>query len=61
MFANSINLETHAGHGLTFASAKVLKNLKGIKEFNIGHFIVSESVFYGLEEVIKRFKRIIGS
>ena len=61
MFANSINLETHAGHGLTFASAKVLKNLKGIKEFNIGHFIVSESVFYGLEKVIKRFKRIIGS
>ena len=33
---NELGLEVHAGHGLTFASAKILSKIKGIQEFNIG-------------------------
>ena len=57
--ANKIGLEVHAGHGLTYKSAKILSKLKGIKEFNIGHFLVGESIFVGLANSIKKFKRII--
>ncbi len=59
LYANQIGLEVHAGHGLTYKSAKILSNLKGIKEFNIGHFLIGESIFVGLPQTIKRFKRII--
>ena len=57
--ANQIGLEVHAGHGLDFRSTKVLSKVSEIKEFNIGHFIIGESIFYGLNKVIKRFKKII--
>jgi len=56
---NKIGLEIHAGHGLTFRSAKILSSVKGIKEFNIGHFLIGESVFDGLDKTIKKFKKII--
>ncbi len=39
--------------------AKELSKIKEIKEFNIGHFIISESVYKGLENVIKHFKELI--
>ena len=58
-FANSLNLEVHAGHGMTFSSAKILKKIKNIKEFNIGHFIVSESIFLGFGPTIKKFLKIL--
>ena len=56
---NKLGLEVHAGHGLTFKSARILSKIKGIKEFNIGHFLVGESIFNGLGKTIKEFKRII--
>ncbi len=56
---NKIGLEVHAGHGLTYESAKILSKIKGIKEFNIGHFLVGESIFIGLPNCIKRFKKVI--
>ena len=58
---NKLGLEVHAGHGLTYASAKILSKIKGIKEFNIGHFLVGESIFEGIPSVIKKFKRILKS
>ncbi len=57
--ANKINLEVHAGHGLDFESTKFLSKINEIKEFNIGHFIIGESIFYGFSKVIKKFKKII--
>jgi pyridoxine 5-phosphate synthase len=59
LYADSIGLEVHAGHGLTFKSARILARLKKIKEFNIGHFLVGESIFLGLKNVINEFKKII--
>ena len=57
--ANDIGLEVHAGHGLDFKSTQFLSKINEIKEFNIGHFIIGESIFYGLYKVIKKFKNII--
>ena len=56
---NKLGLEVHAGHGLTYRSAKILAKISGIKEFNIGHFLVGESIFVGLSKTIKEFKKII--
>ncbi len=58
-FAQSIGLEPHIGHGITFKSIVELSKIKGVKEFNIGHFIIGESIFIGLEESIKTFKYLI--
>ena len=57
-FGNSIGLEIHAGHGMDYKTTKVLNRIKEIKEFNIGHFIIGESIFYGLKKIIKKFKKI---
>jgi pyridoxine 5-phosphate synthase len=56
---NSLGLEVHAGHGLTFESAKILSKIKNIDEFNIGHFLIGEALFVGLSNSIKSFKRIL--
>ena len=56
---NKLGLEVHAGHGLTYTSAKILAKIKGIQEFNIGHFLVGESIFEGMPSTIKKFKRIL--
>ena len=58
---NDLGLEVHAGHGLTYKSAKILAKLKNIKEFNIGHFLIGESIFVGMSSTIKSFKRILNS
>ena len=59
VLAKKLNIEVHAGHGLDYKTTKILNKIKEIKEFNIGHFLIGESIFYGLVKVIKNFKRII--
>ena len=59
ILANNLGLEVHAGHGLDYKTTKLLSKINEIKEFNIGHYLVGESVFYGLHKVIKNFKRIL--
>ena len=57
--ANDLGIEVHAGHGLDYKTTKILTKIKEIKEFNIGHFIIGESIFFGLKNVVKKFKTII--
>ena len=57
--AHNIGIEVHAGHGLDYSSSKILSKIDEIKEFNIGHFIIGESIFFGIKSVIKKFKKII--
>ena len=57
--AESLNLEVHAGHGLDYKTTKILKQIRQITEYNIGHFIIGESIQYGLKNVIKNFKKIL--
>ena len=56
-----LGLEVHAGHGLTYSSARILSKIKDIQEFNIGHFLIGESIFEGMPSIIKKFKRILKS
>ena len=59
ILADKLGIEVHAGHGLDYKSTKLLSNIIQIKEFNIGHFLIGESIFFGLKKVIKNFKKII--
>ena len=56
-----LGLEVHAGHGMDYKTAKILSRVKEIEEFNIGHFIIGESIFNGFKYTVKKFKRIIKS
>ena len=57
--AKNIGLDVHAGHGLTYKTAHLVSKIKYISEFNIGHFIIAESLFISLKKSIKKFKKII--
>ena len=59
ILAKKFDIEVHAGHGLDYKTTKILSKIKEIEEFNIGHFIIGESIFIGLSSVIKKFKKII--
>ena len=59
IYANSLGIEVHAGHGLDYKTTKILSKIKEIKEFNIGHYLIGESIFHGLKKVINNFKKII--
>lgn len=55
--ADSLGLEVHAGHGLTFDTVGPIAAIPQIKELNIGHFLIAESVFIGLGEAIREMRR----
>ena len=61
LYAKKIGLDVHAGHGLTYQSAHKISKIKSISEFNIGHFIIAESLFIGLKNSIKKLKKIINT
>ena len=58
-YAAKLDLDIHAGHGLTYKSAKIISKISKIKELNIGHFLIGESIFIGLPAVIKKFQKIL--
>lgn len=58
-YAKKLGIEVHAGHGLDYKTTKILSKINEIKEFNIGHYLIGESIFYGLKKVIVNFKKII--
>ena len=57
--AKKLGINVHAGHGLDYKTTKILTKINEIEEFNIGHYLIGESIFHGLSKVIKKFKRII--
>ena len=57
--ARKLDLEVHAGHGLTYESAKILSRIGNISEFNIGHYLIGEAIFLGLKKSINNFKKVI--
>lgn len=54
--AAEIGLECHAGHGLDFDTASEIAMLPQIVELNIGHFLIGEAIFLGLNEAVKRMR-----
>ena len=59
VLAHKYGIEVHAGHGLDYKTTKLLTKINQIKEFNIGHYLIGESIFYSLPKVIKKFKKIL--
>ena len=59
ILAKNLKIEVHAGHGLDYKTTKILSKINEIQEFNIGHFIIGESIFFGLSKVIRNFKKIL--
>ena len=58
-FANSLGLEFHAGHGLTYDCVKPIAVIPQVMELNIGHFLIGESIFTGLEGAIKKMRNLM--
>ena len=56
VLASGQGLECHAGHGLDFATAKIVAGLPEIVELNIGHFLIGEAVFIGLKAAIAKMR-----
>ena len=52
--ASSVGLEVHAGHGLDFLTAATIAALPEIAELNIGHFLIGEAIFDGLDAVVRK-------
>lgn len=55
--AAALGLEVHAGHGLDFATAETIAALAEVRELNIGHFLIGEAIFEGLEGAIRRMRQ----
>ena len=57
--ANSLGLEVHAGHGLTYDTVSPIAQLSEVIELNIGHFIIGEAIFRGLSPAIGEMRRLM--
>lgn len=57
--AHGLGLEVHAGHGLTYDNVVPIAAIPEIVELNIGHFLIGEAMFVGLEESIRKMRRIL--
>jgi pyridoxine 5-phosphate synthase len=57
--AADLGLEVHAGHGLTYDNAGAIAAIPEIVELNIGHFLVGEAIFVGLEASIRHMRTIM--
>ncbi|MFQ5783455.1 MAG: pyridoxine 5'-phosphate synthase [Alphaproteobacteria bacterium] len=57
--AERFGLECHAGHGLTFDTVGPVAGITTIVELNIGHFLVGEAIFGGLDSAIKRMRALM--
>lgn len=59
VFANSLGLEVHAGHGLTYDTVQPVAAFPEVMELNIGHFLIGEAIFLGLTPAIHEMQRLI--
>ncbi len=57
--AATIGLECHAGHGLTFDNVAPIAAIESVAELNIGHFLIGEAIFGGLDSTIERMRTLM--
>lgn len=57
--AHTLGLEVHAGHGLTYETVKPVAAFPEVMELNIGHFLIGEAIFRGLEGSIVEMRRLM--
>lgn len=58
-FAHDLGLEVHAGHGLTYDCVTPVAQFPEVMELNIGHFLIGESIFRGLQPAIAEMRRLM--
>ena len=58
-YALSLGLEVHAGHGITYDTVKPIAEFPEIKELNIGHFLIGEAIFMGLQPAIQKMRDLM--
>jgi len=58
-YARKVNLVVLAGHGLTYQNVMPIARMTGIEELNIGHSIISNSTFMGLDKAVRRMKELM--
>lgn len=59
IFAHSLGLEVHAGHGLTYETVKPVAAFPEVMELNIGHFLIGEAIFRGLPDAMAEMRRLM--
>ncbi|MFN0046857.1 MAG: pyridoxine 5'-phosphate synthase [Sphingorhabdus sp.] len=52
-------IEPHAGHGLTFDNVQPVAAIPQIAELNIGHYLIGEAIFIGLEESVRKMRMLM--
>jgi pyridoxine 5-phosphate synthase len=57
--AQALGLEVHAGHGLTYNTVAALARMPQVVELNIGHFLIGEAIFMGLDPAIRRMRQLM--
>src|SRR6266576_6282473 len=57
--ARARGLAVHAGHGLTYQNVQPVAAIRDIEELNIGHAIVSNAIFLGMEEAVRRMRHLV--
>jgi len=57
--AHSLGLEVHAGHGLTYETVGPVAVIPELRELNIGHFLIAEAIFVGLQPAITEMRRLM--
>jgi pyridoxine 5-phosphate synthase len=55
----SLGLEVHAGHGLTYATVTPVAAIAELAELNIGHFLIGEAIFIGLDDSVRRMRALM--
>lgn len=58
-FGHSLGLEVHAGHGLTFDTVSPIAMFPEVIELNIGHYLIGEAIFSGLDSAIRRMRDLM--
>lgn len=58
-FGHSLGLEVHAGHGLTYDTVAPVAAFPEVAELNIGHFLIGEAIFSGLDSAIRRMRELM--
>ena len=55
----TLGLECHAGHGLTYANVQPIARLPQVRELNIGHYLIGEAILHGLPQAVRHMRALI--
>ena len=58
-YGKMLGLEVHAGHGLSFDTVKPIAAIRELSELNIGHFLIGEAIFVGLDDAVRTMRHLM--